>query len=101
MELSIRIARILNSIWLEIERGKKEWGEEFDRKNTLNDWIVYTNIYLGRAAQMGTTIEDQEMNLRKAAGLLINAMDMLKREGFAPRHYEGQDRPKSLPEITQ
>lgn len=94
------VSRILESIWKEVARAKNQWGEKFDRANTLNDWVAYTNIYLGQAVRMGATVEEQETNLRKAAGLLISAIDMLKREGFSPRHYEGLDRPKSLPEIN-
>lgn len=93
------IAVILDEIGREIERAKKEWGEEFDRKNNLDNWIAYVVKYLGKAAAMGATIEEQETNLRKAAGILISAIDMMRREGFQPRHYEGQSRPKSLPEI--
>jgi hypothetical protein len=90
---------ILADIGQEVERAKLQWGEEFDQKNTLNDWVTYTNIYMSKAADMGRTVEEQEKYLRKAAGLLINALVMLKNTGFAPRHYESQTRPVSLPEI--
>lgn len=93
------VTRILASIGLEVLRAKQQWGEEFDRKNTLNDWITCTNIYTSKAAEMGRTTKEQEKYLRKAAGLLINALVMLNSTGFAPRHYEYQDRPASLPEI--
>jgi hypothetical protein len=84
-----KILIILSEIGREIERAKEEWGEEFDRKNNLDNWVTYAVKYLGKAAAMGATVEEQETNLRKAAGVLISAIDMLKREGFAPRHYEG------------
>jgi hypothetical protein len=83
----------------EIERAEKEWGHEFDKKNTLNDWVAYAQIYVGKAVEMGATQENIEKNLRKAAGILISALVQQKVTGFAPRHYEGQERPKSLPEI--
>lgn len=100
-EVEDRIDQVLVGIALEVERAKQQWGEEFDRCNTLNDWATYVNIYLAAATRMGATFEEVETNLRKAAGLLINAIDMHKREGLAPRHYEGQARPVSLPEIQQ
>lgn len=101
MTLGERISKILESIKLEIERGKQEWGEQFDLKNTQNDWEHYVVKYLNRAGEMGATYEDVETDLRKAAGLIIAAIEMHQRTGFAPRHYEGQTRPKSLPEIQQ
>lgn len=91
--------KILGEIGREVCRAKEMWGEEFDSKNNLDNWITYVIKYLGKAAAMGATTEEQETNLRKAAGVLIAAIDMLKRQGFAPRHYEGQSQPKSLPEI--
>jgi hypothetical protein len=92
--------QVLLDLGLEVQRAKEMWGEEFDQKNTLNDWITYNNIYASKAAEMDRTVEEQEKYLRKAAGLLINALVMLKSTGFAPRHYENQTRPKSLPEIA-
>lgn len=99
MSNTSNIYDILVDLGQEVERAKKQWGEEFDRKNTLNDWVTYTNIYTSKAAEMDRTIEEQEKYLRKAAGLLINAIVMLKTTGLAPRHYEGQTRPLSLPEV--
>ncbi len=81
------------------ERAKLTWGEDFDRKNTLNDWVIYSMSFAADATRMDTTLQEQETYLRKAAGLLVSAIDMLQREGFAPRHYEGQTQPESLPEI--
>jgi hypothetical protein len=95
----MNIYDILVDIGQEVKRAKQTWGEDFDRRNTLNDWVVYAMSFATDATRMGTTIEQQETYLRKAAGLLVSAMDILKREGFAPRHYEGQTAPKSLPEI--
>ena len=99
MSESARLEVILAQIGMEIKRAKTMWGEEFDRKNTLNDWVTYAMAKATDATRMSTTVEEQERDLRKAAGLLISAIDMLQREGFAPRHYEAQTRPQSLPEI--
>ncbi len=97
--LVVRIQKILDDIGLEVIRAKEQWGEDFDRKNTQNDWNTYVNIYLSKAAAMGASFEEVETNLRKAAGLLISAIDAHQSGGFAPRHYEGQTRPASLPEV--
>jgi hypothetical protein len=94
-----RIEKILTEVGLEVKRAKQMWGEEFDQKNTQNDWNTYVNIHLSNAAKMGATAAEIEGGLRKAAGLLITAIDVFKQQGFAPRHYEGQTRPKSLPEV--
>jgi hypothetical protein len=101
MKMGNRFESIVRDVVAEIERAKQQWGEEFDRHNTLNDWNQYVNLYLAKAATMGATFEEIETNLRKAAGLVIAALEMHLREGLAPRHYEGQSRPKSLPEIQQ
>ncbi len=99
VERTNRIDLILEEIALEVERAKLTWGEDFDRKNTLNDWVIYSMSFAADATRMDTTLQEQETYLRKAAGLLVSAIDMLQREGFAPRHYEGQTQPESLPEI--
>jgi hypothetical protein len=94
------VKEILEQIALESERARKQWGTTFDDKNTLNDWAVYVNIYLGKATAMGATKEEVVKNLIKAAGLLVSALDRAVNDKFAPRHYEGQPRPTSLPEIN-
>lgn len=91
--------RILESIGQEVSRARSMWGTRFDQRNTLNDWAAYANIYISKATDMSASLTEQETNLRKAAGLLISALITLRTTGFAPRHYEGQTRPKSLPEI--
>jgi hypothetical protein len=98
-QISLAVQAVLTEVGLEAERGKKTWGQEFDRRNTLNDWVVYAMSFATDAARMETTMKAQDRDLRKAAGILISALVMLKTEGFAPRHYEGQTAPKSLPEI--
>lgn len=90
---------VLDEVGREVMRAKEQWGEEFDEKNTLNDWVMYSHQYSSRATAINTSLEQQESDLRKAAGILISAIDMLKRKGFAPRHYESQSRPKSSPEV--
>ncbi len=92
---------ILEQIAQEIERARKQWGTVFDDKNTLNDWATYINIYLAKATSMGATQEEVIKNLRKAAGLVVSVLERaVNGQRIAPRHYDGQERPKSLPEIT-
>jgi hypothetical protein len=93
------VDHVLAEIGLEVERARTQWGAEFDRRNTLNDWVAYTTGYLADAISTSASMGQQEEALRKAAGLLVSALVMLKTEGFAPRHYEGQTAPKSLPEV--
>jgi len=93
---------IFDEIIKECARAGKMWGSDFDDNNTLNDWITYVVMYLGKAAYHGATPNEVHKNLIKAAGLLISAIGTeLDNEGFAPRHYDGQSRPKSMPEITR
>ena len=92
---------VLEEIGAEIKRAKAQWGQDFDDKNTLNDWVTYVDIYLGKAAAMGATPDEIRRNLRKAAGLAVSAFIQFTNKGFAPRHYEKQARPKSLPEIGE
>jgi hypothetical protein len=88
-----------NNVVSEVLRARKQWGTEFDLKNTLNDWIVYINHYLSKSSVMGTQQEDTVTNLRKATGLALSALYHAENDLLAPRHYDGQKRPDSLPEI--
>ncbi len=92
---------VLNQINKEITRARQQWGVAFDDKNTLNDYAAYINIYLGKATAMGIPTDEVKRNLYKAAGLVVTALERLETNGrFAPRHYDGQERPKSLPEVS-
>jgi hypothetical protein len=91
------LTEVLSDVHSEVERARAQWGTAFDERNTLNDWITYINIYLGRAATMGASPEEVERNLRKAVGLAVSALCWSGT--FAPRHYDSQQRPKSLPDI--
>lgn len=92
-------AEIMNLVRLEMERAETQWGHDFDNKNTLNDWAAYMVIYLGKALEMEATPETIMKNLRKAAGITIATLVQYESAGIAARHYEGQARPQSLPEI--
>jgi hypothetical protein len=76
---------------IELERAYQDnkWGDEFDKKNTINDWASYINIYLGRACEMGRPKNQQRENLIKVAALAIAALERFDENlGFAPRHYD-------------
>jgi hypothetical protein len=90
---------VLYDVEREVARAKATWGEEFDRRNTLNDWVTYAISFAADATKSDMSTKDQEVNLRKAAGLLVSAITMLRTTGFAPRHFEGQTLPPHLPEI--
>ena len=80
---------IFNSIETERAYQDKRWGNAFDDKNTLNDWVTYINHYLADASKMPVPVETQRKNLLKAATLCIAALETLDRNGtFAPRHYD-------------
>ena len=73
----------------ELEYARKQWGREFDSKNTLNDWVAYIVMYAGDAAKIKTSPSEAEQKLIKVAGLAISALENLRANGqFAPRHYE-------------
>ena len=93
-----RLSHILNNILKERPHQDETWGAPFDDKNTLNDWVAYANIYLGEAAGMKATKEEQRKGVLKAATLLIAALESFDRnERFAPRHYDPENPSPTLP----
>lgn len=65
------------------------WGDEFDRKNTANDWHAYIAHYMSLAIRS----QDYAKNMTKAAGIAQAAILMVDRYGrCAPRHYENLPR---------
>lgn len=53
--------------------------EEFDKNNSMNDWIAYVTAYLGRAAQKSVRNERENQtfrdNMLKAASLCVAAIE--------------------------
>lgn len=90
---------VFSDVMEETLRARAMWRAEFDNQNTLNDWIAFTNIYLGKASSMGASKEEVVRGLRKAAGLVMNALVRAENDMLAPRHYDGKQRPVSPPEI--
>ena len=83
---------------IETERcyALKYWDQEFDSKNTINDWAAYINVYLARAIKMrkdGEPVEQQRSRQRsgliKVANLAIAALEAFdENDGFQERHYD-------------
>src|SRR5688572_26721811 len=94
------LTQLAHEVILEVGRAREQWGADFDEKNTLNDWVTYIGIYTGKAAEMRAPKEDVEKNLRKAAGLVLSALYHATNDLLAPRHYDAQPRPASLPDIN-
>jgi hypothetical protein len=93
------IEQLNDSVLQEVLRARKQWGMQFDLKNTLNDWASYVNIYMSKATTMGASQSEVITNLRKATGLALSALYHAENDLLAPRHYDSAQRPESLPEI--
>ena len=82
-------ADILESISQERDyQDEQRWGNEFDDKNTVNDWVVYANRYANMAA---SGARDPMEAFKKTAAICVAAMEAYERNGgFPPRHYDPQ-----------
>ena len=90
----LQLELILAGIKTERERQVKLWGDDFDDKNTANDWAAYVSKYVNEGAYSGRqdkyTPERFREHLLKAATLCVAAVEAIDRNGdCAPRHYEG------------
>ena len=67
----------------------ERWGDEFDDKNTANDWCTYICRYATNAADFnGTTVRFREQ-MTKVAALAVAAIEATDRTGeLPPRHYD-------------
>ena len=66
-----------------------KWGEDFDSKNTANDWVAYITAYLGQAYTIPFNKVQYRKFLIKVATLAVAAVETLDREGNpAPRHFD-------------
>jgi hypothetical protein len=84
---------ILNEIDTERKRQNDMWGNDFDKKNTPNDWVAYITRYVAEGAYDGSTgkynPELFRTNLIKAATICVAAVEILDSQGCcAPRHYD-------------
>lgn len=62
-----------------------KWGNEFDAKNTPNDWVAYISKYLGQTVTMPFNEDVFRTQMLKVAALAVAA---LEQETYAPRHYD-------------
>jgi hypothetical protein len=81
--------QIFDQIEAEREYQDGKWGTEFDKKNTINDWLTYINIYGSRACEMGRPKKEQRKFLVKVASLAVAALERFdENNGFANRHFD-------------
>lgn len=81
--------KILEEIRKERQHQHELWGNDFDDRNTCNDWIAYITSYAGK----GVTLEASALEFREAmikvATLAVAAVEAVDRnDGTAPRHYD-------------
>lgn len=88
LEKALDIQGTVEDVVAEIHRAQTMWNDDFDKQNTLHDWLGYVMKYTGKASEGLTYSEETYTNLKKAAGLLISTMARLKAGEVAPRHYE-------------
>lgn len=84
---------VIDEVCQERQRQVDLWGNDFDDKNTANDWHAYVSHYLGNATYSGRheeySSEKFRENMKKAATICIAAIEAIDRNGdCAPRHYE-------------
>lgn len=85
--------QILNEINLERQRQNGLWGDDFDDKNTPNDWVAYITNYVSVGAYDGHeehyTLGNFRRCLVKAATICVAAIEAIDRNGkCADRHYD-------------
>ncbi|KKN77452.1 hypothetical protein LCGC14_0360110 [marine sediment metagenome] len=95
--------QILNGISVERNRQDGLWGNDFDDKNTPNDWVAYVNNYLAQGAYDGRseeyTVEKFRIALVKAATICVAAIEAIDRNGkCADRHYDKKENETILEE---
>lgn len=88
LEKPLDIQGTVEDVVAEIHRAQTMWNDDFDKQNTLHDWLGYVLKYTGKASEGLTYSEETYTNLKKAAGLLINTMARLKAGEVALRHFE-------------
>lgn len=65
------------------QNGK--WGNDFDEKNTPNDWVAYISKYLGQSVTMPFDVEKFRTQILKVATLCTAA---LEQTDYSARHYD-------------
>jgi hypothetical protein len=89
---------ILHLIDLERERQTKLWGDSFDSRNTVNDWVAFITRYLARASGDSRSAPSRcssegraefEAAMVQVAALAVASIEASQQnDGPAPRHYD-------------
>ena len=84
---------ILELIRNERIRQDDLWGDEFDSKNTPNDWVAYVTRYAGLAVTMPWNPEEFEDKMLKVAAIAVAALEQSRKNSgkMPPRHYDGDN----------
>lgn len=91
--------RINLFLGISAERDRQDglWGNDFDDKNTPNDWVAYICNYVTTGAYDGRkkeyTPEKFREHLIKAATICVAAIETINRNGkCADRHYDEKEK---------
>jgi len=86
---------IMEAVKAERARAHAMWGDEFDNKNTPNDWCAFVCRYAGEAIKMDRESKQFDVkrfkdNMAKVAGLAVAALEAVERTHgrLAKRHYD-------------
>lgn len=82
--------KILEDIRKEREYQIGRWGNDFDDKNTANDWVTYITMYASAGARMDASSAKFRTAMVKVATLAVAALEAIDRNSgkTAPRHYD-------------
>ena len=80
-------------IYNQIDKERKiqddRWGEDFDLKNSYNDWATYINMYISNGGKMNADFFDQRKAFLKVASLCVAVLEQMNKHGeLIPRHYD-------------
>jgi hypothetical protein len=81
---------IFDEINTERDYQDKNWGIDFDDKNSINDWVTFIVRYASNAAKDWNDPKGAQKALIKVAALAVAALEAQERHNglFPKRHYE-------------
>jgi hypothetical protein len=80
--------QIFDDVKKERKYQDKQWGLEFDKNNTANDWSSYILTYLANGTAMPTGSKEYRKFMIKVAALSFAAIEMHDDKLMPLRHYE-------------
>jgi hypothetical protein len=82
--------QVFDEIDQEREYQVNKWGDDFDRRNTPNDWLAYAGAYLGRALTNPWNPQNFRTGLIKVAAICVAAVEWCDKTGgnMPRRHYD-------------